>query len=132
MLFGVRALLRASCIVSVFAFCACGSSSNAPIESTLYGSCADLDAGTTCADAGGFQAAVVPILAKSCLKGCHDGSPDAAWPLTDYDDVQAWTTFISSDLARCTMPPPQNIADYPMTRTDRETILNWIVCGSPP
>jgi hypothetical protein len=77
----------------------------------------------------------MPILEKSCLKNCHDspmGTPDAAWPLTEYDDVQSWSTFIADDIISCAMPPIANAADYPITRGDRETILQWILCGTPP
>lgn len=125
--------LRALCLASVVAFCACSNSSNAPVEGTIYASCTNVDAGTTCVGAGpGFANDVLPILEKSCFKNCHDGTPDAAWPLTDYDDVQAWTTFISADLLGCTMPPIANAAQYPISRQDRETILQWILCGTSP
>jgi hypothetical protein len=29
------------------------------------------------------------------------------------------------------MPPIDQAASYPITRQDRETILQWIVCGTP-
>jgi hypothetical protein len=115
------------------AFCACGSSANTPVQSSIYASCTGVDASMTCTpDAGGYEANVLPIIERSCMKGCHDGSPDAAWPLTDFDDVQAWTDFIAQDLLRCTMPPAANAPNYPMSREDRETILNWILCGAAP
>ena len=119
-------------LASVVTSGACGNSSNAPIESSLYGSCTDVDASATCdnPDGSSFETSAQPILARSCLPRCHDGSPDAAWPLTDFDDVQAWTSFIADDLLRCTMPPIGS--GYPMSRQDRETILNWIVCGANP
>ena len=120
--------LRAFSLASLVAICACSSSNNAPTEG-IYASCTNIDAGTTCVGGGpDFDADIAPILAKSCLKACHDGSPDAAWPLTDYDDVQAWTTFIAPDIAQCRMPPIAAAADYPITREDRETILQWILC----
>jgi hypothetical protein len=113
---------------------ACGSSSNAPAENTIYGSCSNVDASAICAnpDASSFEAQVQPILARSCLPMCHDGTPDAAWPLVDYDDVSGWTTFIADDLLHCTMPPLDKAESYPITRQDRETILQWIVCGAKP
>jgi len=122
------------CILLVLALSACGSSSNEPATNSLYGSCTNIDASATCmTDGSSFEATVQPILAKGCLNACHDGSPDAAWPLTDYDDVQAWTTFVSKDLLQCTMPPNTASYDkYPITREDREAILQWIVCGTPP
>jgi hypothetical protein len=128
----VRAGLAALTMSSLVAFCACSSSSNAP-QAGIYLSCANVDASTTCADpAPTFDGSVMPILAKSCLPACHDDSPDANWPLTDYDDVKAWANFVTSDILRCTMPPIESAAKYPITREDRETILQWIVCGAAP
>jgi hypothetical protein len=127
----VSAAFRALCLTATLAFCACGSSSNAPSEDTIYGSCTNVDASATCEpDGSSFAVSVQPILAKSCLPACHDGSPDAAWPLTDFDDVQAWTTYVAADILHCTMPPVTS--GYPMSRGDREAILNWIVCGALP
>jgi hypothetical protein len=127
----VTAACRALCLATTLAFCACGNSSNTPTEGTIFASCTNVDASATCSpDGSSFAAAVEPILARSCLPACHDGSPDAAWPLTDFDDVQAWTTYISSDIESCTMPPIGS--GYPMSRGDREAILNWIVCGALP
>jgi hypothetical protein len=128
----VHARLGALCLASTLAICACSNSSNGPVEGTIFASCTNVDASATCQSDAGFQAAVVPILAKSCMKNCHDGSPDAAWPLTDYDDVQAWTTFVAMDLLDCSMPPIDKAASYPISRQDRETILQWIICGTPP
>jgi hypothetical protein len=133
MLSGVSALVRALCFASVVALCACGSASNEPVRSSIYGSCAGIDASTTCVGDAGWDATIVPIIAKSCLKSCHDSdSPDAAWPLTDYDDVHSWVELVSKDILQCTMPPVNAGPAYPITREDRETILNWIVCGAPP
>jgi hypothetical protein len=126
--------LSALCVTSLLALGACGSSSNAPSEDTIYGSCTNVDASAVCSnpDASSFEAQVQPILAKSCLPMCHDGTPDAAWPLVDYDDVSGWTNFIAAnDLLHCTMPPIDQAAAYPITRKDRETILQWIVCKTP-
>jgi hypothetical protein len=126
-----RAFAVASCLGAAGLGGACSSSSNAPVQSSLYGSCTNVDASATCdnPDASTYQV-VLPILAQSCLPGCHDNSPDAAWPLTEFDDVQAWTSFIAQDLLDCTMPPIGS--GKLMTREDRETILNWIVCGANP
>jgi len=126
----VIAGFRTVCLATVLALCACGSSSNAPPEGSPY-SCPAVDASATCAvDGSSFVATIQPILAKSCLPACHDGSPDAAWPLTDYDDVQAWTTFVAKDILQCTMPPPQS--GYPIKQSDRQAIMDWISCNGPP
>jgi hypothetical protein len=122
--------LSAFCLTPLLALSACGSSSNSPPPESFYASCTDVDASSTCPSDAVTFAAVQPILARSCLPACHDNSPDAAWPLTDFDDVQAWTTFIAQDLLGCTMPPAASA--YPMSREDRETILDWIACDAPP
>jgi hypothetical protein len=124
----------ALCLTFSLALTACGSSSNEPAADSIYGSCAYIDASAVCSnpDASSFEAQVQPILAKSCLPMCHDGTPDAAWPLVDYDDVASWKNFIVDDLLQCTMPPVDQAASYPITLQDRETILQWIVCGTPP
>jgi hypothetical protein len=128
----MRAALGALCLASAVAVCACANSDNAPLESSLYGTCTDIDASTTCVQDAGFEVAIVPILQKSCLKNCHDGSSAAIWPLNDYEDVQNWSDFVSQDIIECTMPPAAEASTYPITRQDRETILNWIICGAPP
>ena len=124
--------LRALCLASVLALCACGNSSNAPAEGTIYASCTNVDTSPTCVGSKpSFATDVVPIIMKSCFKSCHDGTADGVWPLTDYDDVKAWTALIYPDIAGCTMPPIENAAQYPITRQDRETILRWIACDTP-
>jgi hypothetical protein len=116
----------------VLALCACGSSSNAPAEGTIYASCTNVDTSSTCNGAApGFANDVLPIIMKSCFTNCHDGSSSDIWPLTDYDDVKAWTNFIVPDIVGCTMPPIANAAQYPITRQDRDTILQWIACDTP-
>jgi hypothetical protein len=30
------------------------------------------------------------------------------------------------------MPPLESAPNYPISRADRETILQWIACGTPP
>jgi hypothetical protein len=93
--------------------------------------CSALDAGATCpTDGPTYEATIQPILARSCLPGCHDSSPDAAWPLTDFDDITAWSTYIESDLIRCTMPPPD--AGVAITDDERNEIFTWLGCGTPP
>jgi hypothetical protein len=121
---------RAICTALLLALGACGSSSNAPPEESPY-ACPAVDASATCSvDGSSFEVTIQPILAKSCLPACHDGSPDAAWPLTDYDDVQAWTTFVAQDILACTMPPRGS--GYPMKKADRQAIIDWISCNAPP
>ena len=111
------------------AICACGSSSNSP----PVPSCASLDGldgGAVCAtDGPTYEANIQPILARSCLPACHDGSPDAAWPLTDFDDITAWTTYMVSDIIHCTMPPAGSTLT--ISNEERFEIVRWLGCGHP-
>jgi hypothetical protein len=123
----------AGALLLAVALAACSSSNNAPIASVDGAAltCSAVDAGSTCpADAAPtYEASVQGIIAKSCLPACHDGSPDAAWPLTEEDDVAAWNSFVASDLIRCTMPPAGSTLT--ISDGDRRTILTWILCGNP-
>jgi hypothetical protein len=127
----MNAQFRAFFLLAALALGGCGSSDNGPVESSLYGSCThiDVDAAACDTDAATFES-LQPILARSCLPACHDDSPDAAWPLTDFDDVRDWKLFVSQDMLNCSMPPIGS--GYPMSRADREAILNWITCGTLP
>jgi hypothetical protein len=76
-----------------------------------------------------FANDVTPILSAKC-NVCHSPSvPDGPWPLISYDDVSAWSDVISSDLQGCMMPPADAGVDF--TETERETINDWVTCGSP-
>lgn len=126
----MNAEFRALCVAAALALCACGSSSNAPPDTSQY-ACPAVDAGAACAaaDAATYQTIIQPILAKSCLPACHDGSPDAAWPLTDPDDIQAWKFYVDEDLTRCSMPPPGSA--LLIGAEGRAAILNWLACTVP-
>jgi hypothetical protein len=123
----MRAGLRAICVAATLALCACGGGSGGPKTSAL--TCDPLDAGTCDTDGPTYEANIQPILARSCLPACHDGSPDAAWPLTDFDDITAWTTYIQSDMINCTMPPAD--AGLSITTAERTAIVHWLGCGHP-
>jgi hypothetical protein len=119
----------AICVAAALSLGACGSSSNAPAAP----SCAPLDGldgGAACAaDGPTYEANIQPILARSCLPACHDDSPDAAWPLTDFDDIKAWTTYVVSDIIHCTMPPAGSTLT--ITNEERSQIVRWLGCGNP-
>lgn len=125
----MNAEFGALCLAAAVALCACGSSSNAPPADSQY-ACPAVDAGAACvADAATYQTTIQPILARSCLPACHDGSPDAAWPLTDPDDIQAWKSYVDEDLTRCSMPPPGSA--LLIDGVGRAAILNWLACTAP-
>jgi hypothetical protein len=69
---------------------------------------------------------VAPILERDCNQPCH--APGLGpWPLTNYSDVHDWATAVLSDVANCTMPPPD--AGTVMSAADQATIVDWLACG---
>jgi hypothetical protein len=70
---------------------------------------------------------VVPILEATC-NGCHTGG-DGPWPLTNHADVLHWRAQVLAELAGCTMPPPTGTPQ--LTARERETLIDWLVCGAP-
>ncbi|HVR60749.1 MAG TPA: hypothetical protein VMU50_02570, partial [Polyangia bacterium] len=79
-----------------------------------------------CPDPPPRYADVQGTLQQRCVP-CHDGTPDAAWPLQTYVEVAEWEDVVLDDLLRCTMPP----ADGGITMTDEErtALVTWIGCG---
>jgi len=105
---------------------ACGNG-DAVIGQTSALSCPGVDASATCETDGAPFDAILPILQKSCIP-CHDTSaPDAAWPLTTYDDVEAWSGVIEGDILRCSMPPADG--GVPITSAERLALVNWMICN---
>jgi hypothetical protein len=71
---------------------------------------------------------IVPILAQRCLS-CHDGLAEQ-WPLTSYDHVVSWTAEIRGMMLNCSMPPVDSGIEMPLD--ERQLLLTWLRCGSPP
>ncbi|HEX4406374.1 MAG TPA: hypothetical protein VH560_16160 [Polyangia bacterium] len=90
-------------------------------------SCPAVDASATCQTDGEAFDAIQPILQKNCIP-CHDKSaPDAAWPLTTYDDVESWSGVVEEDLLKCAMPPMDG--GYSITDSERLALVNWMICN---
>jgi hypothetical protein len=71
---------------------------------------------------------IAPILAAKC-NTCHSEEVDSGpWPLTEYSYVSDWQTNILADVQYCTMPPA---GATPLTSTEQDAILAWIVCNAP-
>jgi len=123
---GAGALLLAVCAS------ACNSSSDPPTVAAAV-ICQEPDAGKAAcaADAGPTYNTVRSILNTACVP-CHDGSdPDGGtWPLTDYDDIAAWAGPIKDDMLNCSMPPADG--GVPITRHDRDVLVQWLLCNAPP
>jgi uncharacterized membrane protein len=115
----------------VLAVCAgaCGGGSTAPTVAAQ--TCEDPDASKAvcAADAGPTYNRVRSIINSACVP-CHDGSdPDGSWPLTDYDDIAAWASTIKDDMLNCSMPPADG--GVPITRHDRDLLVQWLLCDTP-
>jgi uncharacterized membrane protein len=88
----------------------------------------DVTAPTECPDPDIQYADIEPIIVERCVV-CHDGS-DEEWPLTSRTHLIDWLPDVRSRVLDCTMPPLDS--DVVMTREERERILDWIRCGTPP
>jgi len=61
---------------------------------------------------------------------CHaPGGVESTVPLMDYGQVSKRLTSIAGQLQTCTMPPA---GAAPLSPSDRQAIIDWIVCGAPP
>ncbi len=76
-----------------------------------------------------FANTIAPILASRCSV-CHDPNlPVGPWPLEDYQDVMAWADMIATDLATCSMPPPDGGTILP--ERERQLLFAWLACNAP-
>ena len=74
-----------------------------------------------------YAADIAPLLDRACnTPSCHGGG-GAAWPLTPYVDVAAWSDPILVDVEGCTMPPADAGA---LSAEERAEIIDWIACGA--
>lgn len=72
---------------------------------------------------------IVPILNARC-SSCHtEADPSGPWPFDTHTDVSDWSTLISRDLERCSMPPPNSGLLFP--DSERELVHAWLLCGAP-
>jgi uncharacterized membrane protein len=71
---------------------------------------------------------VAPILAKRCAS-CHaPNGQEKGLPLTTYADVKAEQGDVLDQLYECRMPPA---TAQPPTTSEREQLLQWLVCDAP-
>ena len=71
---------------------------------------------------------VEPVFQARCVS-CHDGTGEE-WPMLEYGHVAAWYDEIRTEILACDMPPPEECID--ISGEERDRILTWIRCGTPP
>jgi hypothetical protein len=75
-----------------------------------------------------WDGGVEPIVTGTCVP-CHSASGQAYdYPLDSYANVYKNRDAIKTQLTGCSMPPPNAATLSP---SDRQTIVNWLVCGAP-
>ena len=85
---------------------------------------------TSCPDPTLTYASEVGATLKATCSPCHaPGGVESTVPLTDYSQVSKRLTSVAGQLQTCTMPPAGAMA---LAASDRQAILDWIVCGAPP
>jgi hypothetical protein len=98
---------------------------NAPCSATL-------PPPSSCASVPSYASQIRPIIARSCVPMCHEGGGTSSdRNLTTYANVSNIGISILTPVINCTMPPADAGADAQITATEREEILQWLVCRLP-
>jgi hypothetical protein len=115
--------LSRSLLLVVLSLVACDA--DEPAAGADAGTCS-VDVPDACAQPSPtFTNDVLPILTARC-NSCHVAD-SGIWPLDNYQHVVDWQSALVNDLLNCTMPP----ADAgTLPAEERDTILNWVACGS--
>jgi cytochrome c5 len=113
-------------LAASLALAACGNG-DAVIGRSSALTCEAVDASGTCATDGEAFDAILPILQKSCIPCHYTSAPDAAWPLTTYSNVEAWSGVVEEDILKCAMPPADG--GYSITDDERLALVNWMICN---
>ena len=92
------------------------------------GSSCPNDLPATCpSDAAGYAATVAPILAVRCV-ACHSPGGTSAHYLQTYAEVSDLKGAVLDQVYSCRMP---QAGSTPLTDTERQALLGWLVCGAP-
>jgi hypothetical protein len=92
------------------------------------GGCPDDLLASCPADAPGYAATIAPILSDHCTS-CHGPGGTASNELLgSYAEVHATRGSVLDQVYACRMPPA---GSTPLTLTQREALLAWLVCGAP-
>lgn len=73
-----------------------------------------------------FAADVAPMIHARCTI-CHAAGQQIP-TLDTHDQIMAASARVFAQIHACLMPPPPR---PPLTSDERQTILAWIVCGTP-
>jgi uncharacterized membrane protein len=119
----IAALAAAGCASQALASGAPGSEEGGPDDCSV-------NVAASCPVASlSYSSGVGDTLKASCLP-CHAaGGVESTVLLTSYKEVSKRLTKVAGQLETCTMPPA---GSPPISPSDRQAILDWIVCGAPP
>jgi hypothetical protein len=91
-----------------------------------------------CAKTPSYQRDVAPVLNTYC-NNCHNAEVDGGpWPLGGYENVHHWKELMVIDLMSCRIagivkghPMPPADAGTPLPATERDVMVQWLLCGAP-
>jgi len=78
-------------------------------------------------DAAGYEATIAPLLKKKC-NFCHEPGGPSALYFSTYDEVYTQRSTVLDQVYACKMPP---VGYPPLSLTEREQLLGWLVCEAP-
>jgi hypothetical protein len=82
-------------------------------------------------DAAGYKATIAPMFDQLCV-ACHKPGGQSVHYLRNYAEVAALAGPVLDQVYACKMPPAASYSMYPpLTLTQREELLGWLVCGAP-
>ncbi len=81
----------------------------------------------TCMEPAPHFADISPVLQQRCVTCHHGNDPLGPWPMKTYEEVADWQDTVRSEVANCTMPPPD--AGLYVSNEERVLLLNFIRCG---
>jgi hypothetical protein len=67
------------------------------------------------------------VLDQACNTAACHAVGGAAWPLTQFSEVEAWSSPVLVDVEGCTMPPPDAGV---LSTSARRAIVDWVLCGA--
>ena len=84
-----------------------------------------------CPIAPSYRATIEPLVQRTCA-GCHaPGGVAADRDLTTYASFARLETTDLIQLYSCQMPPADAGADAMLSPSEREAMLQWLLCGFP-
>ncbi len=96
--------------------------------STAGGGACPSDLPASCPpDAAGYKATIAPLITAKCGV-CHSVGGPSVHYLQSYDEVYALRGAVLDQVYACKMPP---VGYPPLTSTERQELLGWLVCGAP-